>query len=119
MKRLLLGTVGLIAIGMNVPAFAADLPPQCYTRSREYFAPLYDWSGAYIGVNGGWGSSHDCWDFTTPGGAFIAAEGCHNGTGAVAGGQLGYRWQNNALVYGIEAQGDRAPLAGSTLSLVC
>ena len=24
-------------------------------------AAVYDWSGFYIGVNGGWGSSHNCW----------------------------------------------------------
>ncbi len=26
-------------------------------------AAVYDWSGFYIGANGGWGSSHKCWDF--------------------------------------------------------
>ena len=25
-------------------------------------AAVYDWSGFYIGANGGWGSSHKCWD---------------------------------------------------------
>jgi outer membrane immunogenic protein len=117
MKKFLLGTVGLIAIGMSAPAFAADFAPQGYSKAPVFVAPVYDWSGAYIGVNGGWGSAHDCWDFTTPGGAFIAAEGCHNGSGAVAGGQLGYRWQSSAMVFGIEAQGDWADLKGSNVSL--
>ena len=31
-------------------------------------APIYDWSGFYIGANGGWGSSHKCWDLTTAAG---------------------------------------------------
>ena len=26
---------------------------------------MYDWSGFYIGANGGWGSSRKCWDVTT------------------------------------------------------
>jgi outer membrane immunogenic protein len=120
MKKFLLGTVGLIgmsAMAISAPAFAADLAPQGYSKAPVFVAPVYDWSGAYIGVNGGWGSAHDCWDFTTPGGAFIAAEGCHNGSGAVAGGQLGYRWQSNAMVFGIEAQGDWADLKGSNVSL--
>ncbi len=116
MKKFLLGTVGVVALGMATPAFAADLPGT-YTKSPAYFNPVYDWSGAYAGANAGWGSSHDCWDFTSPAGAFIAAEGCHDSTGAVAGGQFGYRWQNNALVYGIEAQGDWADLKGSNVSL--
>ena len=30
-------------------------------------AALYDWSGFYIGANGGWGSSHSCWTNTSVG----------------------------------------------------
>ena len=62
MKSFLLATVGLVAlVGMAAPASAADMavkaPPP---------APLpviYNWSGFYIGGNGGWGQSHNCWDF--------------------------------------------------------
>jgi outer membrane immunogenic protein len=118
MKKFLLGTIGLIAISMSTSAFAADLPPQTYSRAPAFIAPLYDWSGAYLGANGGWGSSHNCWDFTTPGGAFIATEGCHDANGGTAGGQLGYRWQSNAMVFGIEAQGNWADLKGSNVSLL-
>jgi outer membrane immunogenic protein len=123
MNKFLLGTIGLIAIGMSatgvsISASAADLPPQTYSRAPAFIAPLYDWSGAYLGANGGWGSSHNCWDFTTPGGAFIATEGCHDANGGTAGGQLGYRWQSNAMVFGIEAQGNWADLKGSNVSLL-
>jgi outer membrane immunogenic protein len=117
MKKFLLGAVGLVALGMAAPAFAADIPAQTYARPPVYVVPFYDWSGFYAGVNAGWGSSRDCWDFTSPGFA-VAPEGCHNGSGAVAGGQAGYRWQNNALVFGIEAQGDWADLKGSNVSQV-
>jgi outer membrane immunogenic protein len=80
---------------------------------------LYDWSGFYLGVNGGWGSAHKCWDRNTGlGGTFLAAEGCHDATGGVAGGQIGYRFQNAAWVWGFEAQGDWANLSGSNLSLI-
>ena len=41
------------------------------------------------------------------------SEGCHTASGAVAGGQLGYRWQAGAWVFGVEAQGDWADLSGS------
>ena len=34
-------------------------------------AAVYDWSGFYVGVNGGWGSSQKSWDFLA-GGAFVA-----------------------------------------------
>jgi outer membrane immunogenic protein len=43
-------------------------------------------------------------------------EGCHDATGGVAGGQIGYRWQSSAWVFGLEAQGDWADLRGSNLS---
>jgi outer membrane immunogenic protein len=111
MKKFLLGTVGLIALGVaSAPASAADLAARPYTKAPPMIAAIYDWSGFYIGANGGWGSSHNCWDNTTPAGAFFAAEGCHDATGGVAGGQVGYRWQNAGWVFGLEAQGDWADL---------
>ena len=80
-------------------------------------AAVYDWSGFYIGANGGWGSSHKCWDFATAGSCSSLAEGCHDATGGVAGGQIGYRWQAGTWVFGLEAQGDWADLKGRNVSL--
>jgi outer membrane immunogenic protein len=111
-------TISLVAIatvGFAVPALAADLP---FTKAPPMVAAIYDWSGFYVGANGGWGSSHECWDFTTPSGAFLGAGGCHNATGGFAGGQIGYRWQASGWVFGLEAQGDWADLRGSNQSLV-
>ena len=79
MKKFLLGTVGLLALGL-APASAADLAARPYTKAPPMVAAIYDWSGFYIGANGGWGSSRNCWDFTTPAGAFVANEGCHDAT---------------------------------------
>jgi outer membrane immunogenic protein len=113
MKRFLLGTVALLALA--APASAADL----YTKAPPPPIPaVYDWSGFYIGANGGWGSSHKCWDFVTPAGAFVAAEGCHDATGGTAGGQIGYRWQSGTWVFGLEGQGNWADLNGSNSSLL-
>jgi len=79
---------------------------------------VYDWSGFYIGANGGWGSSHKCWDITTALGVAIPAtpEGCHDATGGTAGGQIGYRWQAASWVFGLEAQGNWADFRGSNIS---
>jgi outer membrane immunogenic protein len=110
MKKLLLGAVGLIA--MATSASAADLAARPYTKAPPVVAAIYDWSGFYIGANGGWGSSHKCWDFLLP--AFPAlGEGCHDATGGTAGGQIGYRWQSAAFVFGLEAQGNWADFSGS------
>jgi outer membrane immunogenic protein len=116
MKKFLLGTVAVIAFA--APAAAADLAARPYTKAPPMIAAVYDWSGFYIGANGGWGSSRKCWDFVTPAGTFVAAEGCHDATGGVAGGQVGYRWQSGTWVFGVEAQGDWADLKGSNTSLI-
>jgi outer membrane immunogenic protein len=114
MKKLLLGLVALTALA--APAAAADLAARPYTKAPP-IVPVYDWSGFYTGANGGWGSSHKCWDFLFPGLPAIN-EGCHDATGGVAGGQIGYRWQSATWVFGLEAQGDWADLKGRNDSLL-
>ena len=61
MKKFLLGTVGLLALGMAAPASAADMARQDTAAPPPLVAPIYDWTGFYIGGNGGWGQSHNCW----------------------------------------------------------
>ncbi len=118
MKKFLLATVGLVALGFAAPASAADLAARPYTKAPPpMVAAYYDWSGFYLGINGGWASSRNCWDATTPAGVFVAAEGCHDATGGVAGGQIGYRWQAGGWVFGLEGQGNWADLRGSNTSL--
>jgi outer membrane immunogenic protein len=119
MKKFVLGTV--LALGMIAPAIAADLPARTYTKAPAV-APvaLYDWSGFYIGINGGGGSAHKCWDLTNNGGVIFnppIAEGCHDATGGTVGGQVGYRWQSSSWVFGVEAQGNWANFKGSNASL--
>jgi outer membrane immunogenic protein len=116
MKKLYLGSVGLALLGMAGSASAADMavkaPPP---------APLpviYNWSGFYIGANGGGGWSDKCWDVTNFRGPVASfREGCHNASGGVVGGQIGYRWQSAGWVFGLEAQGDWADLTASNVSL--
>ncbi len=95
-------------------AFAADLPAQ-----PVYKAPVavvaQTWTGFYVGANGGWARSHNCWVFDPA--TTANSEGCHNGDGAVAGGQIGYNWQTGRTVFGLEAAGDWANLKGSNESV--
>ena len=119
MKKFLLGAVGLVALGFAAPASAADLAARPYTKAPAMIAAVYDWSGFYVGANGGWGTSHNCYTNTAVLGVAVpaASEGCHDATGGTAGGQVGYRWQSGAFVYGLEAQGNWADLRGSNSSL--
>jgi outer membrane immunogenic protein len=118
MKKFLLGTV--VALGIAAPASAADLAARPYTKAPgPMIAAMYDWSGFYIGANGGWGSSRKCWDFTNDFGTLSIPpdpDGCHDATGGTAGGQIGYRWQASSWVFGLEAQGNWADLKGSNTS---
>jgi outer membrane immunogenic protein len=112
MKKVLLVTASLIALGAAAPAVAADLAARPYTKAPAMIAAVYDWSGFYIGANGGWGSSRNSWDF-----ASVSPEGSHDATGGTIGGQVGYRWQAGTWVFGLEAQGNWADLKGSNTSI--
>ena len=123
MKKILLGTVALAALGMAAaPASAADLAARPYTKAPPpMVAAIYDWTGFYIGLNGGGGSNRNCWDLlAVPAGVVIpsVAEGCHDATGGTVGGQIGYRWQSIAWVFGVEAQGNWANFKGSNTNNV-
>jgi outer membrane immunogenic protein len=119
MRKFCLATVSLLALGM-APASAADLAARPYTKAPP--APvvaIYDWTGFYIGINGGGGSAHKCWDLVADAfGDLPGPEGCHNATGGTAGGQIGYRWQTANWVFGVEGQGNWADFRGSNTSLL-
>jgi outer membrane immunogenic protein len=121
MKKLLLGTIGLVALAFTGPAVAADLPP-AYSKAPPTMMPaLYDWSGLYIGINGGGGWAHKCWSLATTSANVLltppAPEGCHDATGGTVGGQFGYRLQSDSWVFGVETQGNWASFKGSNTNL--
>ena len=86
MKRLLVAAVGLASLGFasaSVPATAADIAPR---RMAPVSAPAYlpfNWGGWYAGLNLGGGVGGDV-------------------DGIIFGGQIGYNWQVNQIVFGIE-----------------
>ena len=117
-RSALVAAIGVAALG-TAPALAADLAPQTYSKAPTMIAAVYDWSGFYLGLNGGGASGRECLTITNVAGAPVTpnSEGCHSATGGLAGGQIGYRWQSSNWVFGVEAQGDWADLKGSTASL--
>ena len=108
MKKIALAAA-VLALG-TVSASAADLAARPYTKAPPMVAAVYDWTGFYIGANGGWGSSRNCWTNTAVGGVPFAPAPKVATTliGGTVGGQIGYRWQAGNWVFGLEAQGNWA-----------
>lgn len=119
-KNFLFVTASIFALGVAAPAFGADLAVrhQMYTKAPPAMAAIYDWSGFYIGGNGGWGNSHNSWNFLGAPGFAPGPEGSHDASGGTVGGQIGYRWQMGQFVFGVEGQGNWADFKGSNNSLL-
>ncbi|MDI2078033.1 hypothetical protein ABIF68_010744 [Bradyrhizobium japonicum] len=82
---------------------------------REALPPsVWNWSGGYIGghVGGGYGRT----SFTNPFGPPIYGD-VVDIPSFVAGGQIGYNWQNNSWVYGLELDASAAVASGSNTCL--
>jgi outer membrane immunogenic protein len=97
-KNLLLAAIMLLA---GVPAVAADLEPSPVRAPAPMpaIATVYSWTGLYLGVHGGGGwSKWNGMDPTDPASGWSAA----NGSGAVAGGQVGGNYQIGNAVLGLE-----------------
>jgi outer membrane immunogenic protein len=100
MKRILIA--GTFALSVGGPALAADLPPPPAPppRAPATYVPAavqyYNWTGIYIGINGGYN-----FGTVSPTGA-----GSFNTNGFLGGGTFGGNYQMGGLVIGIEGDAD-------------
>lgn len=119
MKRAFLVGAGLIMAA--APAIAADLPVKA--RPMVPIVTVYNWSGCYIGANGGgkWArtsGSVDVAGATGPAGTSVAGsvpfDSATSSTGII-GGQIGCNWQaaGSQWVFGIEGDGDAQRWSGT------
>jgi outer membrane immunogenic protein len=114
---------GLVAIAWSVgAASAADLPAQFYTKAPP--PVVYVWTGFYAGLNvgGSWGDQRSSLRSTATGAALLTNS--LDLDGVIGGGQIGYNWQFNRWLLGLEADiqgsGQRADGAFATpAALVC
>jgi outer membrane immunogenic protein len=107
MKGILIraGIVAAALMLVILAARAADLPYKAPPMSPPYSSALLaNWSGGYIGINGGYGFGSSDWDFPV---ASISPEGW------LAGGTLGYNFQRGAVLWGVEGDVDYSNLKGS------
>jgi outer membrane immunogenic protein len=119
MKRFLLSAISsMIAMG---GALAADLPP-APLQPAAYIPmppPIYNWSGIYLGINGGWGWGNGKWTIA-PNTAFpLGVSSNLNDNGGVVGGTLGANFQTGAFVFGVEGDWDYSGINTGTTSTIC
>jgi outer membrane immunogenic protein len=99
MTKLLLAGVTLAALAVGGQAMAADLPA---APVYNVVTPIYDWTGFYVGANGGYSWGNSSTGFTLAG--FAPFSGSEHMNGWVVGGQAGHNWQlNSNFVFGVEA----------------
>ena len=104
MKRVFFALASMAA--MMGTAAAADLPrpaPQPYYKAPVAMQ-VYNWTGFYIGINGGGGFGRSQWDST----------GSFNTSGGLVGGTVGYNYQFGQGVVGLEGDIDWANINGTT-----
>lgn len=66
-------------------------------------APLFNWTGFYVGANAGGAWSRQSITETAGGVAWYPTPSSNDPTGVIGGVQAGHNWQVNNIVYGVEA----------------
>ena len=110
MRKAAAGYVALCMLLSATSAIAADLSLAALYKAPPPPAPAYDWSGFYVGVNGGGGWGHSWWNANTTGFPL---------SGGQAGGTAGYNWQTGNVVFGIEGDLDWSGFDGSATTPGC
>ena len=102
MRNFLLSTVALAALAGQ--AFAADLPSRKEAPVYIAPAPVFSWTGFYVGadIGGAWGNAN-LWVPGDFGNSFS-----HNtqNNGVIGGGFVGYNYQINNFVLGLQGEFD-------------
>jgi outer membrane immunogenic protein len=111
MRRVLLTTVSLLAFSATA-VLAADLPRSMPAKAPAYVPAGYNWTGFYVGINGGYGWGRSRWSgFGTS----------TDPSGGMAGLTGGYNWQalGSPWVFGLEGDIDWSDLRGSFTNAAC
>jgi outer membrane immunogenic protein len=110
-RSIYLTLAAAFAVAAVAPAQAADMPARSFYKA-EPAAQSYDWTGFYLGINGGYGFGRSSWSDPAAG----TDSGRFNTSGATLGGQLGYNWQTGPVVLGVETDMDWLNAKGSSSS---
>jgi outer membrane immunogenic protein len=99
MKKFLLAACAVAAFAATETANAADMP----LKAPPPPAPVFSWTGWYLGVNlgGSFGRAGDTVSFGAAPTVFSSTS--QRLDGVIGGGQIGYNWQANNWLFGLEA----------------
>lgn len=115
MKKIVAGSALAASIILGIgAASAADLPARTtYSKAPAMVAEVYNWTGFYIGVQGGggWGTSKETF-FNAPNTPAFAGTQNYDISGGMAGGVAGYNWQMGSWVFGVEGDYNWSNIAG-------
>lgn len=110
LKTISFAAIGGCALAIASSAHAAD--PIIYEQPPVMMpAAMYDWSGFYAGVTGGYGWGDSDFSFDTGGGT---TTGSLDLNGAFLGGVVGYNMQAGSWVFGVEGDLAWSGIDGST-----
>jgi outer membrane immunogenic protein len=118
MKKVLIASAAALAVSAG-SAFAADLAPVPYYKASPPLPPACIWCGFYIGANvgGAWTTTNDAISVSA---AFVGvtniAATSERLSGIIGGGQIGYNWQFDRVVLGVEADIDVSSQRGTATS---
>jgi outer membrane immunogenic protein len=112
MKKILIASAAAVVL-CGASAFAADMPVKAAA------APMFNWSGFYAGINGGYGWENDP-GFTLTNPPTTVGAPAIKSNGGFGGGQIGVNWQahGSALVLGLEADIQAADIKGSYSQII-
>ena len=96
-------TTALVSTGA---ASAADLGARPYTKAPAYMESMFNWTGFYVGghIGGAWTNEQFINNGTgAPFGDLTPGQGYRQrNSGILGGAQIGYNWQANNYVFGME-----------------
>jgi outer membrane immunogenic protein len=98
---------GLAAITLAPSAKSADLGVPRQPIAAEVMVPVWSWTGFYVGAHVGYGWGRANWNFVQAG-TFVSP----STNGVFGGAQIGYNYQINNIVLGIEADASAADMHG-------
>lgn len=120
MRHTALALLALAAAGLASSAVAADLSGPMAPPMMPTMAPAaYDWTGAYMGVQLGYGFGHSAvgetsfYDDPTDPPAGTLDPFSFNSNGIIGGAEVGANWQSNGVVWGLEADISASDIKGT------